>query len=136
MNRRITRRDWPEGQRPFRAVQEVLQLSMETFDLKEIDKRRAESGEAYLEFFRIPQMSLGVYKLEAGALDAQAPHTEDEIYYVASGRGMIAVGDEERTVQPGSIIFVAANINHHFHTITEHLTLLVFFAPAESTAQR
>ena len=108
---------------------------MESFELKEIDQRRAESGEAYLEFFRIPQMSLGVYKLEAGALDAQEPHTEDEIYYVASGRAMITVGDEDGAVQPGSIIFVAAKVNHHFHTITEDLTLLVFFTPAERSAQ-
>jgi mannose-6-phosphate isomerase-like protein (cupin superfamily) len=105
------------------------------FDIEQIDKRRAESGEAYLEFFRIPQMSLGVYKLEAGALDAQEPHTEDEIYYVSSGRGMIAVGDEDQAIQSGSIIFVAANVNHHFHSITEDLLLLVFFGPAEGTSR-
>jgi mannose-6-phosphate isomerase-like protein (cupin superfamily) len=104
---------------------------MDAFELGQLEKERAESGEAYLEFFRIPQMSLGVYKLEAGALDAQEPHTEDEIYYIASGRGMITVGDEDRPVQPGNIIFVGANINHRFHSITEDLLLLVFFAPAE-----
>ena len=108
---------------------------MDLFDIEQIEERRAESGEAYLEFFRIPEMSLGVYKLEAGALDAQEPHTEDEIYYVSSGRGMIAVGDEDRPVQPGSIIFVGANVNHHFHSIAEDLVLLVFFAPAEGTVQ-
>jgi mannose-6-phosphate isomerase-like protein (cupin superfamily) len=106
---------------------------MDTFELAQIEKERARSGEAYLEFFRIPQMSLGVYKLEAGALDAQEPHTEDEIYYVGAGRGMITVGDQDRPVQPGSIIFVAAKVNHRFHGITEDLLLLVFFAPAEGT---
>ncbi|MGI8960883.1 MAG: cupin domain-containing protein [Bryobacteraceae bacterium] len=108
---------------------------MDTFDLKELDGRRSESGEAYLEFFRIPQMSLGVYSLRAGGLDAQQPHTEDEIYYVASGRGVITIGDEDRPVQSGSIIFVAANVEHRFHTIVEDLTLLVFFAPAEGSMQ-
>src|SRR5437763_12019884 len=39
-------------------------ISMDTFELEQIEKERARSGEAYLEFFRIPQMSLGVYKLE------------------------------------------------------------------------
>jgi hypothetical protein len=34
-------------------------------------------------------------------------------------------------VQPGSVIFVAANDVHVFHDITEDLTLLVFFAPAQ-----
>jgi len=41
------------------------------------------------------------------------------------------VGDEERLVQPGDTIYVAAQVPHKFHTITEDLTLLVFFAPAE-----
>src|SRR5438477_11159894 len=106
---------------------------MESFDLQQLEKRPAESGEAYLEFFRIPQMSLGVYKLEAGALDTQEPHTEDEVYYVASGRGMITIGDEDRSVQSGSIIFVAAKVNHRFHNITEDLLLVVLFAPAEGS---
>jgi len=29
------------------------------------------------------------------------------------------------------VVFVQANIEHRFHTITEDLTILVFFAPAE-----
>ena len=106
---------------------------MDAFELEQIEKDRARSGEAYLEFFRIPQMSLGVYKLEAGALDAQEPHAEDEIYYVAYGRGMITVGDQDRPVQSGSVIFVSAKVNHRFHSITEDLLLLVVFAPAEGT---
>jgi quercetin dioxygenase-like cupin family protein len=44
---------------------------------------------------------------------------------------MITVGDEDRPVQPGNILFVAADVNHRFHSITEDLLLLVFFAPAE-----
>jgi mannose-6-phosphate isomerase-like protein (cupin superfamily) len=108
---------------------------MDAFEIEKIENERAESGEAYLEFFRIPQISLGVYKLAAGALDPQEPHTEDEVYYVASGRGMITVGDEDRPVQSGSIIFVSAKVNHRFHSITEDLLLLVVFAPAEGTVQ-
>jgi quercetin dioxygenase-like cupin family protein len=108
---------------------------MESFDLEQLDKCRAESGEAYLEFFRIPQMSLGVYTLPAGALDRQEPHTEDEIYYVASGRAMITVGREDQPVRSGSVIFVPANVTHRFHSIAADLRLLVFFAPAEGTVQ-
>jgi mannose-6-phosphate isomerase-like protein (cupin superfamily) len=108
---------------------------MKSFELDQIENDRARLDKAYLEFFRIPQMSLGVYKLHAGELDTQKPHGEDEIYYVAGGRGMIEVGDEDRPVKSGSIIFVAANVQHRFHSITEDLILLVFFAPAEGTIQ-
>jgi mannose-6-phosphate isomerase-like protein (cupin superfamily) len=108
---------------------------MDSFEIGRLEKRRSESGEPYLEFFRIPQLSLGVYTLRAGATDLQQPHCEDEVYYCTAGRGQIHVAGEDRPVQPGSIIFVAAEADHRFHTITEDLVLLVFFAPAEGSTR-
>ena len=49
-----------------------------------------------------------------------------------SGRGVLEVEDVERPVQTGTVVFVEANADHRFHSITEDLTTLVFFAPAES----
>jgi mannose-6-phosphate isomerase-like protein (cupin superfamily) len=74
---------------------------------------------------------MGMYVLPAGGTDPQSPHTEDEVYYVLSGKAQIKVGEEDRAVQAGSIVYVAKNAEHRFHTIEEELTLLVFFAPAE-----
>ncbi len=37
----------------------------------------------------------------------------------------------DRAVQAGSILYVAKNVEHRFHSIEEELTILVFFAPAE-----
>ncbi|HEX9132852.1 MAG TPA: hypothetical protein VF844_11230 [Ktedonobacteraceae bacterium] len=34
----------------------------------------------------------------------------------------------------GTLVYVKANVEHRFHTITEDLRVLVFFAPAEYTA--
>jgi mannose-6-phosphate isomerase-like protein (cupin superfamily) len=104
---------------------------MHAYELTQILGQRADSQRAYLEFLRVSTMSLGVYVLPAGGVDPQNPHTEDEVYYVASGRGSVIVADEERRVGPGSIIFVGAGVEHRFHTIEEELTLLVFFAPPE-----
>jgi mannose-6-phosphate isomerase-like protein (cupin superfamily) len=50
-----------------------------------------------------------------------------------SGRGKITVGDDVRDVRPGSIVFVAATVPHKFHDITEDLTLVVAFGPAEGS---
>ena len=55
------------------------------------------------------------------------------MYYVISGRGRVTVGDEVRDVRPGSIVFVATAVSHRFHDITEDLTLLVAFGPAEGS---
>ena len=104
---------------------------MQAFELAELISQRESSNKLYLEFLKVPDLSMGLYILPAGGVDAQLPHTEDEIYYVVSGRAQILVADENRDVQAGSIIYVAKNIAHRFHSIEEELTLLVFFAPAE-----
>lgn len=104
---------------------------MQLFELSHLLSAQDSPGVRYTEFLRHPSLSMGLYTLPAGAVDPQQPHTEDEVYYIASGQGAIRVSDEDRQVQAGSIIFVAAHVPHRFHSITEDLTILVFFAPAE-----
>ena len=104
---------------------------MEVFELADLSDTQTRSGKAYHEFLRVPSLSLGVYRLPAGGNDPQQPHTEDEVYFVVSGRAVIRVGNEDRAVTAGSIVFVPAKAGHHFHSIAEDLTILVFFAPAE-----
>jgi mannose-6-phosphate isomerase-like protein (cupin superfamily) len=101
------------------------------FTLPDIIAAREQTGQLYHEFLRMPTMSVGLYQLAVGSSDPQQPHTEDELYYIVQGRAQIQVGEEHIHVEPGSLIFVAANVDHHFHTITEDLMVLVFFAPAE-----
>jgi mannose-6-phosphate isomerase-like protein (cupin superfamily) len=104
---------------------------MQAFSLPDVEQQRRAAGRPYLEFLRVPSLSLGIYELAAGGVDRQQPHTEDEVYFVTAGRAMVTVADEERAVGPGSMIYVAASVPHRFHSITEDLRLLVFFAPAE-----
>jgi len=105
---------------------------MEVHDITEIDRSRRAAGDLYREFLRVPSMSVGLYVLEAGAEDRQTPHAEDEAYYVISGRASVRVGERERAVGPGSVVFLGKRIEHRFHSISERLQLLVVFAPAET----
>jgi mannose-6-phosphate isomerase-like protein (cupin superfamily) len=105
----------------------------QAFELSRVIDQRRRSGKAWLEFLRVPALSLGIYSLPARGEDPQNPHTEDEVYYVVSGRAMLRVGDEDRVVEPGAILFVGANVKHRFHSIKEDLTTLVFFAPVEGS---
>lgn len=105
---------------------------MEAFEIDQLIAKQAAGKRPYLEFLRHDSMSLGVYALPAGGVDLQQPHDEDEVYYIVSGQGQITVGEETQIVQPGSLVFVAAHVPHHFHNISEDLEILVFFAPAES----
>jgi quercetin dioxygenase-like cupin family protein len=100
--------------------------------IAEIDQERGKAGTLYREFLRVPAMSAGLYVLPAGGSDSQQPHHQDEIYYVIRGRGHFSAGDEDAEVSAGSVLFVAAEIEHRFHDVTEELAVLVFFAPAES----
>ena len=104
---------------------------MDAWEYSEVEAARAASGAPYHEFVRVPDLSAGIYVLDAGATDLQSPHTEDELYYVIAGRAVVTVGAEERPVMPGSLIFVAATVPHRFHDIVERLELLVMFGPAE-----
>jgi mannose-6-phosphate isomerase-like protein (cupin superfamily) len=101
-------------------------------NLPEIDEQRAKSGKSYREFLRVPAMSAGLYILPVGGTDRQKPHREDEIYFVVRGLARFKAGSEDREVSAGSVIFVAAHVGHRFYDITEELTVLVFFAPAET----
>lgn len=104
---------------------------MQSFELSALISRQKSGQNLYLEFLNVPDLSMGLYVLPAGGVDPQSPHTEDEVYYVVSGRGRIKVGGEDRAAQAGSIVYVAKNVEHKFHSIEEELTVLVFFAPAE-----
>jgi mannose-6-phosphate isomerase-like protein (cupin superfamily) len=105
---------------------------MDAFEITELVRRQAKQRGPYLEFLRVPDLSLGLYVLPAGGTDRQKPHTEAEVYYVVNGAATVTIGGEDRPVRPGSIVFVDKQVPHKFHTITEELTLLVFFAPAEN----
>ena len=104
---------------------------MQAFELEKIAAQHAAAGRLYLEFLRQPDLSAGLYVLPAGGTDPQSPHTEDEVYYVLSGKASIRVGEEDREVRTGSLVYVAKNMEHRFHSIQEELRVLVFFAPAE-----
>ncbi len=104
---------------------------MQAFEIADLIDQQAVGSKPYLEFLKHPSLSIGLYVLPAGGIDGQEPHTEDEVYYVISGRGIFTHAEEEHPVQAGSILYVAAHVEHRFHSITEALHIIVFFAPAE-----
>ena len=105
---------------------------MDAFDASKMVADLAGKGEEWMEFLRVPAMSLGVYRLNAGQEDLQTPHHEDEIYVVLEGRAVLRVGGREVPAVPGSVLFVEAEAEHRFERIEEDFAALVVFAPAET----
>jgi mannose-6-phosphate isomerase-like protein (cupin superfamily) len=109
---------------------------MEAHEIPELDPHpRDADGHGYIDFLASEQLSVGLSVWPVGAVDRQQPHTEDEVYYVIGGRGSIRVAGEDRPVQAGSLVFVAAHVEHRFHDIEEDLRVLVFWAPPHRAAR-
>jgi mannose-6-phosphate isomerase-like protein (cupin superfamily) len=100
----------------------------EVVDVSEIKGRLTGKAVEYLEFLNVPALSCGLYSLAAGSKDMQAPHDEDEVYFVLEGKARMHLGNEEREVTPGSLLYVKAATEHGFFEIEEDMLLLVLFA--------
>ena len=103
----------------------------EVFRLDELLPKARADEPRFVEFLRRPGLSAAVYRLPAGSRDMQAPHLEDEIYLVIEGRARLRIGNEDKEVGPGAILYVRATEEHSFFDITEDLELLAFFGRAD-----
>jgi mannose-6-phosphate isomerase-like protein (cupin superfamily) len=104
------------------------------FHLPELLEKVGGTEPCFFEYLRLPGLSSAIYRLPAGARDMQAPHLEDEIYFVVEGKARLRVKDQEQDVGPGSILYVQATAEHSFFDIEEDLTLLAFFGPTVPVA--
>jgi mannose-6-phosphate isomerase-like protein (cupin superfamily) len=60
----------------------------------------------------------------------QVPHSQDEIYIIIRGRGVLFHDGKRDAFQPGDILFVAAGIEHQFENVSEDLAFWrVFYGP-------
>ncbi|HKD64575.1 MAG TPA: cupin domain-containing protein [Candidatus Acidoferrales bacterium] len=60
----------------------------------------------------------------------QTPHTQDEIYVIVRGRGVLMHDGKRDPFESGDILFVAAGIEHQVQEVTEDLALWrVFYGP-------
>jgi len=59
--------------------------------------------------------------------DPQTPHSRDEIYVVAQGRGDFICGGARQSCEPNDVLFVAANVEHRFEDFSEDFAVWVFF---------
>jgi mannose-6-phosphate isomerase-like protein (cupin superfamily) len=91
---------------------------------------RAGAANDYVEQLRVPDLSVGTYRIPAGGVDDQTAHAEDEVYVVTAGRARLVTGSGTAEVGPGDVVYVPAGEEHRFVDVTENLALLVVFAPA------
>jgi mannose-6-phosphate isomerase-like protein (cupin superfamily) len=111
--------------------------SFQAAELEDMLRRAQSTDRGYVPaVLRSELLSVGLYTLEAGAVDGQSPHLEDEVYYTVRGRANLVVDGTDHPVREGSVLFVPAGAEHRFVDITEELVLLVFWAPPEGTGSK
>jgi mannose-6-phosphate isomerase-like protein (cupin superfamily) len=59
--------------------------------------------------------------------DPQQPHTRDEVYVVAQGRGLFFDGDQRRPFEPGAFLFAPAGRPHRFEEFSDDLAVWVLY---------
>jgi mannose-6-phosphate isomerase-like protein (cupin superfamily) len=57
----------------------------------------------------------------------QTPHTQDEIYVVVRGRGVLLHDGKRDPFETGDLLFVAAGTEHRFEDFTQDLAVWVLF---------
>lgn len=82
-------------------------------------------GERFAELFRHGTLSVEIYAPRG--TDPQQPHTRDEVYVVAQGRGRFLNGGVRHRFGPGDVLFVPAGVVHRFEDFSEDLAVWVFF---------
>jgi mannose-6-phosphate isomerase-like protein (cupin superfamily) len=91
------------------------------------------AGARYVEHDRTADLSVGCYVPDAGAIDEQVPHTEDEVYVVVSGSATLWTPDAALPARPGDVLLVPAGLDHRFVEVGDDFRVVVVFGPAEYT---
>ncbi len=82
-------------------------------------------GERFVKVLEHGTMEVEIYAPRG--TDGQSPHTRDELYVVASGRGEFVNGSQRHPFGPGDVLFVPARVEHRFENFTDDFVVWVIF---------
>ena len=82
-------------------------------------------GEPFASLFQHGTLAVEIFAPRRE--DTQKPHTRDEVYFVAQGKGEFVHGVARQAVGPGDFLFVPAGAVHRFENFDDDLALWVLF---------
>lgn len=85
----------------------------------------SQHNQPFIELFKHGSLNVEFYQPEK--VDRQTPHTRDEIYVVASGKGEFINGETTTPFEAGEVLFVPAGVEHRFINFSEDFATWVFF---------
>ncbi len=90
-----------------------------------LERLPGPQGERFVALFEHGSLVVELYAPRGN--DPQTPHSRDEIYVVAQGRGEFVCGEARRNFGPNDVLFVAANVEHRFENFSDDFAVWVFF---------
>lgn len=95
-------------------------------DLAEaLNRLPGPNGERFTTIFEHGSLLVEIYAPRE--TDPQKPHTRDELYFVAAGRGEYVCGETRHPFGPTDLLFAAAGVSHRFENFTDDLSVWVIF---------
>jgi len=77
-------------------------------------------------------LTLGVASLPPGGALREHRHTQEEVYLVLEGSGLVKVGNEELAVEAGSAVFIPGNARHSCENTGASDLRVAYVFPADS----
>ena len=90
-----------------------------------ISRLPAPGGKPSAEVFKHGSLMVKIFAPRGE--DTQKPHSRDEIYVVARGRGEVVNGDLRLKFGTGDVLFAAAGEVHRFERFSDDFATWVFF---------
>ena len=81
---------------------------------------------------RSENLTLGIASLPPGGALHEHRHTQDEVYLVLEGSGLVRVGGEEATVEAGSAVFIPGDALHSCENTGASDLRVAYVFPADS----
>jgi mannose-6-phosphate isomerase-like protein (cupin superfamily) len=103
-------------------------MNEKLIDIRSLIPKMDLDNSAFLNFFDLQHLQVGILRLKPGELDTQEPHSLDEIYLVLEGDGFIEIGKKAYTVKKDLFIFVPAEVRHRFYGNSTEILVIYFFS--------
>jgi mannose-6-phosphate isomerase-like protein (cupin superfamily) len=92
------------------------------------------AAKEFVTLFRHGSLEVEYYR--PGEVDRQRPHNRDEVYVIATGSGIFVNAEQRQPFEAGEVLFVPANVPHHFEDYTADFATWVFFYGPEGGEAR
>ena len=81
------------------------------------------------------QLSMGTLELPPNTALLPHHHAPIEVYYLTQGQGLLRIGDEDREVKAGDVVYIPGNLTHGIKNLSAQTLKLVWMFPTDTWSE-